>query len=142
MLLNANESSNRTLMLSVLAAFREGHLDPLFDILADDVVWISTAPSEFFRFGGTRRGRTGVREYTALLFSGYHYTRFEPRAVSAKGDKVWGLFEIEALHRASGRYVRTDASILWTLKDGKLTSHQGFFDTAGVLMQQGRLSAA
>lgn len=140
--MNRSELSNRTLMLEVMAAFRDGHLDPLFDILDDDVVWISTAPSEFFRFGGVRQGRVGVREYTALLFVGYHYTRFEPRIVTAKGDQVWGLFEIEALHRASGRYVRTDASILWTLKDGKLVSHQGFFDTAGVLMQQGQLAAA
>lgn len=140
--MNAIESSNRALMLSVLAAFRDGHLDPLFDILADDVIWISTAPPEFFRFGGTRRGRAGVTEYTALLFLEYHYTRFAPRRVTAKGDQVWGVFEVEALHRATGRYVRTDASITWTVRDGRLAAHQDFFDTAGVLMQQGALSAA
>jgi ketosteroid isomerase-like protein len=142
LLLSPIESANRALMLSVMAAFRDGQLDPLFDILDDNVIWISTAPPEFFRFGGTRRGRAGVKEYTALLFVGYHYTRFEPRGVAAKGDQVWGVFEVEALHRASGRYVRTDASIAWTIRGGKLVAHQGFFDTAGVLMQQGELSAA
>jgi ketosteroid isomerase-like protein len=136
------ESSNRTLMLSVMAAFRDGNLDPLFDILDEDVIWTSTAPPEFFRFGGTRRGRAGVKEYTALLFVGYHYTRFVPHNVIARGDQVWGVFEVEALHRATGRYVRTDASIAWTLRGGKLIAHQGFFDTAGILMQQGVLSAA
>ncbi|HMH65656.1 MAG TPA: hypothetical protein VK515_08725, partial [Rhizomicrobium sp.] len=79
------------------------------------------------------------KEYTALLFSRYHFTRFMPKVVTAKGDQVWGLFEAEALHLPSGRYVRSDISMRWTVKDGKITEHQGFFDTAGVLMQQGDL---
>jgi ketosteroid isomerase-like protein len=138
----SQEQANKTLMLSVIAAFKDGNLEPLFAALDPDVVWKATAPKEFFRFGGIHRGIAGMMEYTALLFSRYHFTRFTPKTVTAKDDQVWGLFEAEALHQPSGRYVRSDISMRWTVKDGKITEHQGFFDTAGVLMQQGDLKAA
>ena len=134
------EASNRNLMLSVIAGFKDSNLEPLFAALSPDVVWKATAPREFFRFGGTHRGIAGMKEYTALLFSRYHFTRMRPKTVSAVGDQVWGLFEAEAQHRPSGKYVQTDVSIRWTVKDGLITEHQGFFDTAGVLMQQGDLT--
>jgi len=133
------ELSNKNLMLSVIAALKESDLDPLFAALSPDVVWTATAPPEFFRFGGTHRGIAGMREYTALLFSRYHFIGFTPKTVIAKGDQVWGVFDAEALHQPSGKYVRFDISMRWTVTGGKITEHQGFFDTAGVLMQQGDL---
>lgn len=136
------ELSNRDLMLSVFAAFKDGNLEPLFAALSPDVVWKSTAPREFFRFGGTHRGIAGMKEYTALLFSRYSFVRFAPRIVTAKGDHVWGLFDAEARHAPSGKYVKSDIMVRWTVKDGRITEHQGLFDTASVLVQQGELVAA
>ena len=78
------ELTNKTLMLSVIAAFQVGNLEPLFAALSPDVVWKATAPREFFRFGGTHRGIAGMREYTALLFSRYSFTRFTPKTLTAK----------------------------------------------------------
>ncbi len=138
----SQELSNRNLMLTVLAAFQDGDMGPLFAALSPEVVWKATAPKEFFRFGGTYHGTTGMHEYTALLSSRYHFTRLTPEIVTAKGDQVWGMFEAEALHQPSGRYVRFDLLIRWTVKDGKIIAHQCFFDTAGVLMQQGDLQVA
>ena len=136
------ELANNSLMISVLGAFLKGNLEPLFAALCPNVVWNATAPKEFFRFGGTHRGIAGVKEYTALLFSRYHFTRFAPKIITAKGDQVWGIFDIEALHQPSGRYVRFDVSIRWTVKSGKIAEHQCFFDTAGVLLQQGDIAVA
>jgi len=129
-------------MLSVFAAFKDSDLGPLFDAIHPDVVWKVTAPKEFFRFGGTHRGIAGIREYTALLFSRYHFVRFQPKVVTAKGEQVFGLFEAEAKHCPSGRYVKSDIAIRWLVREGKVIEHQGFFDTAGVLIQQGELVAA
>ena len=136
------EQTHRNLMLSVIAAFKKGDLQPQFDALSPDVVWKATAPREFFRFGGTHHGLAGMKEYTALLFSRYSFVHFEPKTITAKGDQIWGLFEIEALHRTSGKYVTTDIAIRWTVKDGKIIEHQGMFDTASVLMQQGDIAVA
>ncbi|HWY64629.1 MAG TPA: nuclear transport factor 2 family protein [Rhizomicrobium sp.] len=138
----SQEASNKALMLSVFAAFKDGNLEPLFAAISPDVVWKASAPPEFFRFGGTYRGIEGMHEFTALLSSRYHFTRFAPKIVTATGDQVWGVFEAEALHQPSGRYVRFDISLRWTVKAGKIADHQCFFDTAGVLMQQGELTVA
>ncbi len=129
-------------MLSVTAAWKEGDMAPLYAALDPAVVWTATAPTEYFRFGGVHHGVAGVREYIALHASRYHLTRFEPKSVTAKGDQVWGLFEMEALHLPTNKYVKTDCAIRWTVKDGSITEHQAIFDTASVLMQQGELSAA
>lgn len=134
------EQSNKTLMLGVLAALKEGNLEPLFAALSPDVVWKATAPPHFFRFGGIHRGIAGVHEYSALLFSRYHITRLEARAVTAQGERVWGLFEAEALHQPTGRYVKFDIFMGWTVKDRRIVEHQCLFDTASVLIQQGDLA--
>jgi ketosteroid isomerase-like protein len=138
----SQEAFNKALMLSVLAAFADGNLEPLFKAVGTEVVWKASAPQEFFRFGGTFRGLAGLHEYTALLSSRYHFTRFAPKIVTAAGDQVWGLFDAEALHQPSGRYVQFDISLRWTVKGGKIVEHQCFFDTASVLMQQGELTVA
>jgi ketosteroid isomerase-like protein len=134
-----DETYNRDLMLKVVAAFCEADLQPLFQALHPDMVWTSHAPKALFRFGGSHRGIAGMKEYTALLFSRYHFIRFAPRAVTAKGDTVWGMFEVEARHLPSGRHVTTDIMFRWTIEDGRIREHHGFFDTAGVLIQQGEL---
>jgi ketosteroid isomerase-like protein len=138
--LMTQEQSNKALILAVFAALKDGNLEPLFEALSPEVVWKATAPPQFFRFGGIHRGVAGVREYSALLFSRYHVTRINPRTVTAQGERVWGLFETEALHQPSGRYVQFDLFIGWTVKDGRIVEHQCLFDTASVLMQQGELA--
>lgn len=138
----SQEQANKDLMLSVTAAWKEGDMAPLFAALNPKVVWRATAPREFFRFGGIHNGILGVREYIALHASRYHITRFHPKTVTASGDQVWGLFEMEALHLPTGKYVTSDCSIRWTVKDGRITEHQAIFDTASVLMQQGALTVA
>lgn len=133
------EKTNQALMLKIMAAYRDGILEPLFEALSPDVEWKTTAPAEFFRFGGVHRGRAGVREYTALLSSRYSIARLEPVRIVAEGEEVWGLFEVQAVHQPSGRRVRSDVSYRWTVKDGLITQRQCLFDTAAVLMQQGEL---
>jgi ketosteroid isomerase-like protein len=134
------ENANKALMLSVLGAFKIGILEPLFEAVSPEVTWTATAPPQFFRFGGVYKGVAGIKEYIALLFSRYHFTRFEPKLVTAHKEEVWGLFDVEALYQPSSRYVRFDLFIRWTVKDGKITEHQCLFDTAGVLIQQGDLT--
>lgn len=138
----SDETRNRDLMLKVVAAFKEADLVPLFAALHPDVVWKSHAPKTFFRFGGTYHGLAGMKEYTALLFSRYHFVRFTPCAVTAKGDQVWGLFDVEAKHMPTGHHVTFNIVFRWTIEDGRIKAHQGFFDTAAVLIQQGELETA
>ena len=132
--------NHKDLMLAVVAGFKSGKLETLFEAIRADVVWKVMAPREYFRFGGVYQGVAGVKEYTALLFCDYHFARLRPLAVAAKDDEVWGVFDAEALHRPSGRYVQSNISLYWRMQDGQIAEQQMFFDTAGVLMQQGDLA--
>jgi ketosteroid isomerase-like protein len=136
----SDDVSNKNLMLAVMAGLKSGKLEALFAAIRADVVWKVMAPREFFRFGGSYEGMAGVKEFTALLFSDYHLARLNPLIVTAKGEEVWGMFDAEALHRPSGRYVRFDVSLYWRVRDGQIAEQQCFFDTASVLIQQGDLT--
>jgi ketosteroid isomerase-like protein len=138
----SEDVTNKNLMLAVMAGLKSGKLDVLFAAIRSDVVWKVMAPRPFFRFGGSYQGVAGVKEYTALLFSDYHLVRLKPRTVTATGEEVWGMFDAEALHRSSGRYVQFDISLHWRMTDGQIAEQQCFFDTASVLIQQGDLATA
>jgi ketosteroid isomerase-like protein len=136
------ELSNKNLMLSVVRAFREGDTAPLFALVSPDIRWKAAAPQEFFRFGGECSGVAEVKARIALVFTQYTFVRFQPTAIIAQADIVQGQFEVEAFHRHSGKTVKSDVSIRWTMQGGKIVEHQCFFDTASILLQQGDVKAA
>ncbi len=136
------ELSNKNLMLTVLRAFKEGDVGPLMAALGPNIMWKSNSPPEYFRFGGQCSGIAEVKARIALIFSQYHFIRFQPVMILTQEDVVLGKFEVEAFHQRSGKTVKTDLSIRWTVRHRKIVEHEGFFDTAGVLMQQGDLKAA
>jgi ketosteroid isomerase-like protein len=136
------ELSNKNLMLSVVRAFKEGQVEPLFAAVGHNVVWKTNAPPEFFRFGGTRIGHAEVKAHVSLVFAQYHFVRFEPKVILTQGEMVLGQFEVEAFHQRTGRTVKCDISLRWTIRNGKIAEHTSFFDTAGVLLQQGDVAAA
>jgi hypothetical protein len=83
----SEDVSNRNLMLAVMAGLKSGKLEALFAAIRADVVWKVMAPREFFRFGGSYEGVTGVKEYTALLFSDYHLARLNPAPLRPRAKK-------------------------------------------------------
>ena len=131
--------AHEILMREVVRAFAEGDLRPLHDALDDDVVWTESTPASYVRFGGTRYHRAGVVEAEAHIFAAYVFRRFEPIEIVTSGDVVWGLFRIEATHRPTDKTVKTDYVARWRMRNGKIVEHQGFYDTAAVLMQQGQI---
>jgi ketosteroid isomerase-like protein len=136
------ELSNKNLMLSVIRDFGEGKVEPLFAAASPNVIWKSNAPDAFFRFGGTRVGLAEMKAHIALVFAQYHFVRFEPKVILTQGEMVLGQFEVEAFHQRSRKTVKTDISLRWTVRNGEIVEHHGFFDTASVLMQQGDVIAA
>ena len=136
------ELSNKNLMLSVVRAFKEGLVEPLFAAISQNVMWRTNAPPAFFRFGGTRLGQAEVKAHVSLVFAQYHFIRFEPKVTLTQGEMVLGQFEVEAFHQRTSRTVKCDISLRWTIRNGKIVEHHSFFDTAGVLLQQGDVVAA
>ena len=133
------------LMRVVTAAFGAGDLRPLLAVVHKDIVWKAASPhTNLFRFGGVHRKREGVMDVTAQIAMDYAFRSFNPREIIAKGDVVWGLFEVEAdSEYRNGKFGpkpgKLDIAIRWRLKDGKIIEHQAFFDTASLLEQRGEL---
>jgi ketosteroid isomerase-like protein len=128
------------LMRSVAKAFENGDLQPLFDALDDNVVWkTASVPDDAFRFGGQYSKRIGVTEVLSRISVAYVFRRFEPVEIVAARDLVWGLFQVEADYRPTGKPINIEIAIRWRVKNNKIIEHQAFLDTASLLTQQGEL---
>ena len=135
------------LMRTVVAAFEKSDLKPLLDALHQDVVWKSASRQEgLFSFQGEYRNRAGVTEVLSHISKDYTFHRMKPRDITAAGDVVWGLFDVEVRYDAKGKAadaknVALEIAIRWRLKDGKIIEHQAFLDTAYLMMQQMQLQS-
>ena len=98
------------LMRVVTAAFEAGDLRPLLAAVHKDIVWKAASPyTNLFRFGGVHQKREGVMDVTAQIAMDYTFRSFKPREIIAKGDVVWGLFDVEADFEFAKRQARTQA---------------------------------
>jgi ketosteroid isomerase-like protein len=133
------------LMRSVTAGFAKSDLQPLLNALHDDIVWKTASRQEgVFRFGGEYKGRAGVVDVLSKISMDYTFRRLAPKEILASGDIVWGIFDAALSFDPKGQSVPSNSvdlemAIRWRLKDGKIIEHQAFFDTAALLIQQGRL---
>ena len=136
------------LMRKVTAEFEKSNLQPLLDAMHDDIVWKTASKQEgVFRFGGEYKGRPGVLDVLAKISMDYTFRRLAPKEILAANDVVWGLFDAALSidpkgQEAPSNTVHLEMAIHWRLKDGKIIEHQAFFDTAALLIQQGRLRPA
>ena len=130
-------------MRKIARGFEQADLRPLFDVIAENVVWKSGSTVRGpFLFGGTYAGRLGVLEVTAEISAGYVFRRFMPKEIVSKGDIVWGLFQVEGDYMPRGGRPRKpfqfECAIRWRMRDGKVVEHQSFFDTHALVQQQAR----
>jgi ketosteroid isomerase-like protein len=143
----ATKPASEALMRRVVAAFANADLRPLFDAVDDNTVWKSGSVFEgVFRFGGQYQKRIGVFDVTLQITMVYFFRRFEPIEIVSSGEVVWGLFQVEAdyiplgEHQESAQPVSLVCAIRWVVRNERILEHQSFFDTAGLLAQQGELS--
>jgi hypothetical protein len=74
----------------------------------------------------------------------YTFHHLRPIEILAGGDVVWGHFDVGLSYDPKGkvgvvRAINLEMAIRWRLKDGKIIEHQGFWDTASLLIQLGKL---
>jgi len=132
------------LMREVVAAFEKSDLQLLFDAIHEDIVW-KTASNQvgLFRFGGEYRNRAGLLVLLASLSQEYTFYRFQPKEIIATGDIVWGHFDVGLFYDPKGegeprKHMTLEMAVRWRLEGDKIIEHQAFFDTASLLMQQGK----
>lgn len=131
------------LMLKVAAGFEKSDLQPLLDAIHEDIVWkTATKHDGLFRFGDEYKNRPGVLDILSKISMDYSFHHLRPKEIVASGDVVWGLFDIGLSFDPKGKcsapkIINLEMVFRWRLKDGKIIEHQGFWDTASALIQQG-----
>jgi ketosteroid isomerase-like protein len=109
--------------------FGQGDVAGILANCAEDISW-ETPEIENATFGGKRRGHAEVGEFFAGMNAAEETTKFEPTEFIAQGDRVVVLGKYGATARETGRSYETDWVHVFTVKDGKVTSFQEFFDNA------------
>jgi ketosteroid isomerase-like protein len=133
------------LMRKVAAGFEKSDLRPLLDAIHEEIVWKSATKHEgLFRFDGEYKNRPGVLDILSKISLDYTFHHLKPKEILAHGDVVWGLFDVGLSYDPKGKgstpkAVKMEMVFRWRLKDGKIIEHQGFWDTASLLIQQGAM---
>lgn len=109
--------------------FGTGDIQGLLGNCAEDIAW-NTPEIENASFGGRRRGHAEVAEFFSGMSAEEEVTKFEPREFIAEGDRVVALGTYAAKVRDTGRSYESDWVHVFTVKDGKITSFDEFFDSA------------
>ncbi len=132
------EQDNRAVVQRAYEAFSRGDIPALLDLMDAGVQFVSPGPPEL-PTAGTRRGYQQVGEFFQAVDSVIDIQRFEPHTFVAEGDRVVVLGSETARVKATGRVIEVEWAHAFTVRDGKVTFFQEYFDTAVLV---GELRAA
>jgi ketosteroid isomerase-like protein len=133
------------LMKTCMEAWGQADNAPVAGALHDDVVWISANErwDARIRSGGIYKGRAFAIEQLSKLSTAYFNTRCVAKEIVSRGEVVWGIFQVTSTYTPVGslkivrRPVNWEMAMRWRVRNGKILEAQAFFDTAGLLLQQG-----
>ena len=127
-----DSQENKQLAMRGYDMFRNGDIQGILDMCADDVEW-SSNESEFVPFSGTFRGKNGVAEFFTKLGQSVEAQHFEPQTFIAEGDKVSVAGTSRWRVRATGATYENRWVHIFTLKDGKTTRFEQYDNSAAVI---------
>jgi hypothetical protein len=127
------EADNTKVVQAAYAAFGRGDIPTLLGYMADDIQWrpvLGTA--RHVPFSGERQGKASVAEFFKIVGESEDFEQFEPREFVAQGNTVVALGHYRAVSKATGKRFDADFAMVFTLRDGKVTSFREFTDSAGI----------
>ncbi len=119
---------------AIYAAFGQGDIPAILDLLADDVRWDVWEPTSKAQDGTipymvARTGKSGVGEFFAAL-AGLEFHAFEPVVIAGHGDTVLATISLDLTVKATGKRIQDHEIHVWTFDpDGKVTSMRHVADT-------------
>jgi ketosteroid isomerase-like protein len=121
-------AENVRLVQQVYAAFARRDIPAILAVLSPDVVWGEPA-NPLNPAGGTRHGHAGFLEWAEIGRDAEEILALEPRRFLSDADSVAVAGYSKVRARSTGKVYETDFVHLVTLRDGKVTRFQEFFDT-------------
>lgn len=115
--------------LAATVAYGNGDVAPTFEMLSENVSWISHGTQEL-PWAGTYEGPDGVRDYLERLGSAVEIRSYEVKQTVHQDEWVLNLASVVVLHKKSGaehRYQKVDEL---RFAGDELVRFEEFFDTA------------
>jgi ketosteroid isomerase-like protein len=134
--------SNKEAMRRVLAAYGAGDFAPVTALLHPDIVWMSNAPKEIFRFGGTHSGKTEAMVGMAMIAAEYDTHHYEVVELVAEGDVVWMTAKLDMTSRRNGVHFVLPIASRWQFSGGLLVAITEYYDLATIALLEGRVVPA
>jgi uncharacterized protein len=126
------ETQNTKVIQDAYAAFARGDVTALLGTFDDKIIWKPVqGAADYVPQHGDRHGKAAVREFFELLPQTLTFQQFEPREYVAQGDKVVALGHYRATTPGGGMF-DSDFVMVFTLRNGKITSFQEFSDSAQI----------
>lgn len=122
------QATNLELVRGVYAAFASRDIPAILEVLSPDVEWGEPA-NPYNPAGGTRRGHEGFLEWLNIGRQAEDILVLEPRKMLVDEDSVAVVGYMECRAIPTGKTYTSDWVHVVTIKDGKVTKFQEFFDT-------------
>ena len=139
---SSTAAANKVALNRIIAAYAIGNLEPLLAALEPGVVWTSYGPPDLLRFAGRHEGRDNCLAGLSAMATDFALHRYEIVELVAEGDVVWMQARVETSRRTGGPRHTISVANRWQFLDGKVVSITEYYDSASMLMNDGRLKAA
>jgi ketosteroid isomerase-like protein len=123
-----NQTQNVEIVQHVYTAFAKFDVNAILKMLSPDVVW-GEPSNPLNPAAGTRHGHAGFLEWLNIGKQSEEILVLEPRKFLTDNDTVAVVGYTKCLAKVTGKSYETDFVHLVTIKDGKITRFQEFFDT-------------
>ena len=120
---------NKQIVMEGYRLFQSGDIRKLLDLYHDDAEWAGPE-SDLLPFAGTFHGKAGIAEFFSKLNASAQAQQFEPAQFIAEGDKVVACGRAIWLAKPTGRSYASAWVHVFTLRDGKVSRFEAYYDTA------------
>lgn len=124
-----NERENTQLIQQTYQSLKEGNVEALVNLLAEDIEF-RLPEMDNVPFAGNWAGPYEVRQFFDKVFELQDVVEFEPKEYIAQGDTVVVLGRFTMRIKTSGKDFSSEWAHVWKLKNGKVTRFYEYVDTA------------
>ncbi len=129
---NMNEQQNLQIVQQMCAAFEQGNIATLLDLLAEDVEWFVAGSPEHVPLAGTYYGRDRVAQIFSNVGEYLELQQFKAQEFIAQGDRVAVFGHALGRVKPTNCLLEYDWVHVYTLRDGQTIKFREYLDTAAI----------
>lgn len=124
-------NTNPEIVKQAYADFLQGNIPALVEKMSDDVVWELPASAEV-PFSGVFKGKDGVMRFFKEIATLNDFHEFNLEDVLSGENKVVVTGNLKATSKSTGKTSQNRWAHCWELKEGKVTRHYEYVDSAEI----------